>query len=190
MNRAEKIIEYHNKAIGAARDFIRYAILAGEELFTQKYELDHGEWLPWIKENLPFSHDTANRYLKAYKNRYKLRGAAEFESLTEFLGEESRDERRESKSKSKLTQEEQAQQYWDKHQREELERDTNKRQKADGVVHEFPAYQTEWDQFWNRIMDQYPREKQIEIAQELIENLWKRYPEIGGSPFRVVERDN
>ncbi|MDZ4875490.1 MAG: hypothetical protein CLLPBCKN_004886 [Chroococcidiopsis cubana SAG 39.79] len=35
----------------------------GEALIAKKAELGHGNWLPWVKENLSFSPDTAGNYM-------------------------------------------------------------------------------------------------------------------------------
>jgi hypothetical protein len=173
------------------------AIRIGELLSHQKPRCGHGNWIPWLEANTPFSWKTANRYIQAYKKRSKLVGADYFESLTEFIEEESRDERREPRHRR--TEEEiqaEFQQEWDKEEREELEAEARRaeRRKAfldsGGIIQEFPAYQTEFDQFWAGIKIEYPREKQVEIALELMKYLWLRYPEISGSQFRVVKEDN
>jgi hypothetical protein len=48
------------------------AIRIGELLTGQKDTLKHGEWLSWIKANLPFSYKTAERYMSCYNKREKL----------------------------------------------------------------------------------------------------------------------
>jgi hypothetical protein len=56
------------KAKGSLVDAVKYLIEAGEKLTRKKAELNHGEWMPWLKENvdvLGFGHPTATRMMKA-----------------------------------------------------------------------------------------------------------------------------
>lgn len=180
----KRIDEYEKQGPERIKDAIRL----GQILTEHKSKISHGGWLKYLETTFGIPDQRDSEFRRFYKYRDKLPQCGsliEAKRLVAGLGQ-----RKPRSRKTDAEKQAGSQQYWDKHQREELEKDVQKRQKADGIVHEFPAYQTEWDQFWNRIMDQHPREKQIEIAQELIENLWKRYPEIGGSSFRVVERDN
>lgn len=47
---------------------LSYAVKLGRKLTEAKKLLEHGEWGPWIKENLPFSQDKANMMMKIYEN--------------------------------------------------------------------------------------------------------------------------
>lgn len=38
-----------------------------------KAELKHGQWLPWLKASVPFTHETARKYTACYENRAKLK---------------------------------------------------------------------------------------------------------------------
>ncbi len=74
-----EIIELHNeagelqsKAFGYAKMTIKNAIRVGELLTKRKTALEHGQWLPWIKDCLPFGQKTAWTYVNCYKNRDKL----------------------------------------------------------------------------------------------------------------------
>ncbi len=51
------------------------AIRIGELLQEQKAGLKHGEWLPWVKENLPFSERLARDYMRFYNKREELKTA-------------------------------------------------------------------------------------------------------------------
>jgi len=69
----QEIIELHNEIIQRLERCGKDAIRIGELLTMQKQQLKHGEWLPWVRECLPFSHDTATNYMKLYEHRAKLR---------------------------------------------------------------------------------------------------------------------
>jgi hypothetical protein len=54
-------------------------------LTAQKADLNHGEWLPWCRENLRFSERTMNNYLSVYRRRDLLKSAIVADlGLTEF----------------------------------------------------------------------------------------------------------
>jgi 5-methylcytosine-specific restriction endonuclease McrA len=69
---AGEIIALHGEIITAARTSLDKAVRIGELLVEQKARLHHGRWLPWIKEHLPFSQQTASNYIRVYSNRAKL----------------------------------------------------------------------------------------------------------------------
>ena len=46
---------------------------AGRLLTEQKAELEHGEWLPWLKENVRVNVRTAQRYMNLHENRNRLK---------------------------------------------------------------------------------------------------------------------
>ncbi len=45
----------------------------GKLLNEQKEALQHGEFGPWVEQNLPFSHRSVNRYMKMYRRRHELK---------------------------------------------------------------------------------------------------------------------
>lgn len=55
----------HRRIVATVQD----AIAIGGFLTRQKATLKHGEWLPWVKENLEFSRQTADNYRRLYENR-------------------------------------------------------------------------------------------------------------------------
>jgi hypothetical protein len=55
-----------------ARNVLINALEIGKLLTEQKKELKQGEFGPWVNENLPFKHRTANRYMELYRDRDKL----------------------------------------------------------------------------------------------------------------------
>jgi len=67
-----RIIECHYGIIGSMKQTIDYAIEAGELLTEKKEELKHGDFLPWIKNNIPFSEWTVRNYIKVYIYRNKM----------------------------------------------------------------------------------------------------------------------
>ncbi|KKL82007.1 hypothetical protein LCGC14_1989050 [marine sediment metagenome] len=62
----------HNEISDHGREMIRKAVHIGWLLAEQKARLEHGQFIPWVAENMPFGHRTANRYMKIFENRGKL----------------------------------------------------------------------------------------------------------------------
>jgi len=73
LSRADEITLLHGEIEGALRLSVEKAIRVGELLTEQKADLAHGEWLPWVKENLPFNHSTASRYMRLFQDRAALK---------------------------------------------------------------------------------------------------------------------
>jgi hypothetical protein len=69
-----EINQLHQEIIGAARTSLAKAIRIGELLAEQKANLEHGQWLPWIKKR--FSDETLQRYMRVYRNREELKSAS------------------------------------------------------------------------------------------------------------------
>jgi len=46
------------------RDSLTRAINVGENLAAAKSQLNHGEWLPWLKKNFDLSQQTASEYMR------------------------------------------------------------------------------------------------------------------------------
>ena len=70
---AEQISEIHNgivnRFISSTRRSYEEAIKAGEKLIKAKELVGHSSWLKWIHKNLPFSEDTAENYMRAYRHK-------------------------------------------------------------------------------------------------------------------------
>jgi len=49
------------------------ALKCGELLTVQKEKLEHGEWIPWIKENLVFNERQAQKYMQLYNQRKEVK---------------------------------------------------------------------------------------------------------------------
>ncbi len=73
VNRGAEIARLHTEIGNSLKMTLEHAIRIGELLTAQKTELKHGEWLPWIENNLPFSKQTANRYMTAWDRRGELK---------------------------------------------------------------------------------------------------------------------
>jgi hypothetical protein len=69
----QRIIDCHNGINGSMKQALEYAFEAGRLLTEVKESLNHGEFLPWIEKNIPFSSDTTNRYIKLYNYQNKIR---------------------------------------------------------------------------------------------------------------------
>jgi len=69
----EEITKLHYEICDSLKITIDKAIRIGELLFEQKEKLKHGEFIPWIQKNLPFSDRTARRYMTVFDNREKLK---------------------------------------------------------------------------------------------------------------------
>ncbi len=77
---AEQIVKAHTdasseafKLVNMASTWISRAAHCGKLLIAKKQELGHGNWLPWLAENITaFGYDTANDYMKAarYLEKY------------------------------------------------------------------------------------------------------------------------
>lgn len=69
----QQIISLHNGIVIAMRRTVADAIEIGKLLSEKKAELDHGDFLPWIERELPFSEATAQRYMQVFRWKDKTR---------------------------------------------------------------------------------------------------------------------
>ena len=83
----QEIVTLHQEIGGHLRMSLEKAIRIGELLTEQKASLKHGEWLPWIKDNLPFSDRTARVYVRCFKNKAILADSATLGSAIKLLAE-------------------------------------------------------------------------------------------------------
>lgn len=81
----EKIQGLHESIGANLNNALQNAILIGEILNRKKKELSHGQFLPWIESNLPFSRMTANKYMRLFENKEKLPNVNSGLHLTEAL---------------------------------------------------------------------------------------------------------
>jgi hypothetical protein len=66
---AAGIIKLHNIAVFFGDQTLMIAVKCGELLARKKDPLPQGQWLPWVKRNLPFTDRIARRYVKVWRNR-------------------------------------------------------------------------------------------------------------------------
>jgi hypothetical protein len=72
-SRITEIASLHNEIASCLRMSVEKAIRIGELLIEQKSGLQHGEFLSWVKANLPFTDRTAQRYMELYQHRDLLK---------------------------------------------------------------------------------------------------------------------
>ncbi|MBW1696072.1 MAG: DUF3102 domain-containing protein [Deltaproteobacteria bacterium] len=65
----ERIKELHGQIKRSGEGMFKKALEIGEILTRKKSAMKHGQWLTWVKENLPFSQVTASAYMRLYANR-------------------------------------------------------------------------------------------------------------------------
>jgi len=74
-SRISEICQMHAEIGGYLRMSLEKAIRIGELLTEQKAGLKHGEWLPWIEANCPFSERLAWDYMLFYDRHEDLKTA-------------------------------------------------------------------------------------------------------------------
>ncbi len=67
-----EINKLHQEIESAGKVMIGKAIRIGELLSEQKLSMKHGEWIPWVKKNVPFDRIQASRYMRAHAHRDEL----------------------------------------------------------------------------------------------------------------------
>jgi hypothetical protein len=68
-----EIKKLHSEILDAARTSLDKAIRIGEILVGIKAGTKHGDWLPWLKSNAPFSQQTASNYMRLHGERDRLK---------------------------------------------------------------------------------------------------------------------
>ena len=71
-----EIASLHGEITTAARSSLDKAIRIGELLAGIKAGLAHGQWLPWLKTNIPFAERTARNYMRCHAERDRLKSAS------------------------------------------------------------------------------------------------------------------
>lgn len=69
---ADGMNRLHEKIQAGYKTTVRDILLLGENLSNKKEELGHGNWLPWVEENLKFGAHQAAKYTRAYERRGEL----------------------------------------------------------------------------------------------------------------------
>jgi Protein of unknown function (DUF3102) len=73
---AAEIVRLHGEIVEALRTSLPKAIRIGELLTEQKASLGHGNFLPWVAQQLPFSESTARNYMRVFRERDRLEAAS------------------------------------------------------------------------------------------------------------------
>ena len=79
----------HDRALKTANNAVRLAIDCGLILLRAKAQCRHGEWLPWLKENVRFSQPTAWQYMQLATNYKRANNLPSIREALACLAEES-----------------------------------------------------------------------------------------------------
>jgi hypothetical protein len=71
--RTEEIRKIHGEILHSLKTSLGKAIRIGELLIKQKERLTHGQFSPWIKNNLPISDRTVQNYMRLYREKDRLK---------------------------------------------------------------------------------------------------------------------
>jgi hypothetical protein len=74
-SRTQEIVRLHSEIGSLLRQSLEKAIRIGQLLSEQKQTLKHGEFIPWLKANIPFAETTARNYMRLYRERDRLKTA-------------------------------------------------------------------------------------------------------------------
>ena len=66
---AEKISRAHTAARRHASKSLEHAIMAGEWLIEAKEQLKHGEWMPWLRDNIDISDRAVRMYMRLARHK-------------------------------------------------------------------------------------------------------------------------
>jgi hypothetical protein len=69
---AARVKTAHSAVRKAANDIVQQAIAAGLALTEARARHEHGDWLPWLKDNCGLSERTAYNYMLIASNRTKF----------------------------------------------------------------------------------------------------------------------
>ena len=72
-SRIEEINRLHNEIYSSLKMSLQTAIRIGQLLTEQKETLKHGEFIRWIKDNLPFTDRAARGYMGLWRQRDTLK---------------------------------------------------------------------------------------------------------------------
>jgi hypothetical protein len=84
----------HEAGERAAREGLESFREAGEALLTAKVRCGHGKWLPWLKNNIRFSKETAQAYMRVAKRWSECAAATNLRGALRLLtGDADRSQR-------------------------------------------------------------------------------------------------
>lgn len=72
-NLGTEINDSHAQAILHAGEAMNHALRCGDLLIKAKATVQHGHWLPWLRENIAFSERTAQGYMRIAQRYSSLR---------------------------------------------------------------------------------------------------------------------
>ena len=72
VGRADTIRRLHLEVAAHVTIALGKAMEIGQLLTEQKAAMNHGEWMPWLKGNVPFSSATARNYMQLWERRETL----------------------------------------------------------------------------------------------------------------------
>jgi len=72
-SREERIKKLHAEVSAHFLVALGKAIEIGGLLAEQKISMKHGEWMPWLREHMPFSTATARNYMRLWEKRDELK---------------------------------------------------------------------------------------------------------------------
>ena len=81
-SRITELSEIHEKIGNHIKMTLYEAIRAGQILSEQKEGMKHGEFTPWVNDNLSFDIRTAQRYMRAYNNRERIEEGVKSDSVS------------------------------------------------------------------------------------------------------------
>ena len=67
-----EINDSHAQAILHAREAMNHALRCGDLLIKAKATVQHGHWLPWLRQNIAFSDRTAQGYMRIAQRGSRL----------------------------------------------------------------------------------------------------------------------
>lgn len=102
--RTKQIVDLHLGIEASLRRSVQDAIRLGELLTEQKAALPHGDFLPWLDRELPFSERTARNYMKLFEYRTKTATVADLRTAYEVAQIE--DQRQHPKARPEVAPEE------------------------------------------------------------------------------------
>jgi hypothetical protein len=81
---ATRIKAFHAQVVDNGKNVVRKGIDAGLALIEAKKLVQHGQWLPWLKENCGVSERRAQHYMKLAANRLRIEAAMKNEPGADF----------------------------------------------------------------------------------------------------------
>jgi hypothetical protein len=70
---AGRINEAHQLAMQHASEAVMQAIACGKMLLEAKAKLRHGQWLPWLRQNVAFGERSAQGYMRLAQRAHSLK---------------------------------------------------------------------------------------------------------------------